>query len=62
MHNLLFANQQALAPERLAEHTKTLGLDATAFQKCIISPPNGTSTKSRWPTLRCPHLAARGSH
>jgi protein-disulfide isomerase len=37
MHNLLFANQQALAPEQLVGHAKTLGLDAAAFQKCLDS-------------------------
>jgi protein-disulfide isomerase len=37
MHNLLFANQQALAPDQLVGHAKTLGLDAAAFQKCLDS-------------------------
>ena len=37
MLNLLFANQQALAPEQLVGHAKTLGLDAAAFQKCLDS-------------------------
>lgn len=35
MHHHLFANQQALAPEKLPDHAKELGLDVAAFEKCL---------------------------
>ena len=35
MHDLLFQNQTALAPEQLATHGKTLGLNETVFQECL---------------------------
>ena len=35
MHDLLFQNQTALAPEQLTTHGKTLGLNETAFQECL---------------------------
>lgn len=35
MHHLLFANQQALAPDRLPGYAEKLGLDVAAFQKCL---------------------------
>ena len=35
MHDLLFQNQTALAPEQLVAHGKTLGLNETAFQECL---------------------------
>ncbi len=37
MYHLLFANQRALAPERLAGYAGELGLDIAAFQKCLSS-------------------------
>jgi protein-disulfide isomerase len=37
MHDLLFQNQQALAPEQLPDHAKRLGLDAAAFSACLAS-------------------------
>jgi protein-disulfide isomerase len=37
MHDLLFQNQAALAPEQLTTHGKALGLDETAFQECLDS-------------------------
>jgi protein-disulfide isomerase len=37
MHHQLFANQKALAPERLPGHAEELGLDVAAFQKCLSS-------------------------
>jgi protein-disulfide isomerase len=37
MHGRLFANQQALAPERLSEHAQALGLEAAAFKDCLDS-------------------------
>lgn len=35
MHHLLFANQQALAPDQLPGYAEKLGLDVAAFQKCL---------------------------
>jgi protein-disulfide isomerase len=37
MHDFLFQNQAALAPEQLPGHAKSLGLDETKFQKCLDS-------------------------
>jgi protein-disulfide isomerase len=37
MHDVLFQNQQTLAPERLPEHARRLGLDAGAFAACLSS-------------------------
>jgi protein-disulfide isomerase len=37
MHHLLFANQQALAPDQLPRYAEELGLDVAAFQKCLSS-------------------------
>lgn len=37
MHDQLFANQRALAPEALVGHAKAVGLDMAAFQKCLDS-------------------------
>jgi protein-disulfide isomerase len=37
MHHVLFANQQALAPDQLPGHAQELGLDVAAFQKCLSS-------------------------
>jgi protein-disulfide isomerase len=37
MHDLLYANQTALAPEQLSAHAKSLGLDETKFQQCLDS-------------------------
>ena len=37
MHDLLFANQHALAPDRLPGYAEKAGLDAAAFQKCLSS-------------------------
>ncbi len=35
MHDRLFANQNALAPEALSKHAEALGLDMTKFQECL---------------------------
>ncbi len=35
MHDRLFANQNALAPEDLLKHTEALGLDASKFKECL---------------------------
>ena len=37
MHDAMFRNQSALAPEQLAAHAETLGLDGSAFQECLES-------------------------
>jgi protein-disulfide isomerase len=37
MHDLLYQNQTALAPEQLVEHAKGLGLKEAAFQQCLDS-------------------------
>jgi protein-disulfide isomerase len=37
MHHLLFANQTALAPDRLPGYAEDLGLDVAAFQQCLSS-------------------------
>ena len=35
MHDVLFQNQSALAPEQLAVHAKTVGVDDAQFQQCL---------------------------
>lgn len=37
MHDRLFANQKALAPEKLPEHAQAIGLKAEAFKTCLDS-------------------------
>jgi protein-disulfide isomerase len=37
MHDILFANQQALDVTNLKKHAATIGLDAAAFEKCLDS-------------------------
>jgi len=37
MHDRLFANQRALAPEDLAGHAKAIGLDLEAYEPCFES-------------------------
>jgi protein-disulfide isomerase len=37
MHDALFQNQTALAPELLAGHAKTIGVDDAKFQQCLDS-------------------------
>ena len=37
MHDTLFQNQSALAPEQLATHAKTVGVDDAQFQQCLDS-------------------------
>lgn len=37
MHDVLFANQRALAPDQLPGYAEKLGLDVAAFQKCVSS-------------------------
>jgi len=37
MHDALFQNQSALAPEQLATHAKTVGVDDAQFTQCLDS-------------------------
>ncbi len=37
MHDALFQNQSALAPEQLATHAKTVGVNDVQFQQCLDS-------------------------
>lgn len=37
MHDLLFQNQQALAPPQLAGHARMLGVDMAQFDECLSS-------------------------
>lgn len=37
MHDVLFQNAKALAPPQLADHGRTLGLDAVKFEECLSS-------------------------
>jgi predicted DsbA family dithiol-disulfide isomerase len=37
MHDRLFANQRQLGPDDLARYAKALGLDMTAFERCIAT-------------------------
>ena len=37
MYHQLFINQRDLAPEKLPEHAKKVGLDVDAFTKCLAS-------------------------
>jgi len=37
MHNRLFANQQAVAPNNLTQYAQALGLDMPKFQQCLDS-------------------------
>jgi len=42
MHDILFQNQHALEPPRLAGHARALGLDEAAFQRCVASGRNAS--------------------
>ena len=37
MHDAMFQNQSALAPEQLAGHARTIGLEEADFQDCLTS-------------------------
>ena len=51
MHHVLFANQQALAPDRLPGYAKELGLDVAAFQKCLSGGKQGAAIREDVRTL-----------
>jgi protein-disulfide isomerase len=40
MHDALFQNQGALAPQQLAAHARTLGVDGAGFSECLSSGRN----------------------
>lgn len=46
MHDRLFANQNALAPEALLKHAEALGLDAAQFRQCLDSGKQATQIKA----------------
>jgi len=51
MHHVLFANQQALSPDRLPGYAEELGLDVTAFQKCLSGGKQGAAIREDVRTL-----------
>jgi protein-disulfide isomerase len=46
MHDFLFQNQSALAPDQLAAHARSLGLDEAKFQRCLGSGKFADAIKS----------------
>jgi len=48
MHDLLFQNQQALAPEQLPDYAKRLGLDTTAFSACLDSAKHAGAVQQNY--------------
>jgi protein-disulfide isomerase len=46
MHDRLFANQNALAPEALLKHAEVLGLDAAQFKQCLDSGKHAAQIKA----------------
>jgi len=48
MHDLLFQNQQALAPEQLPDYAKRLGLDAAAFSACLDSAKHAGAVQQNY--------------
>ncbi len=46
MHDRLFANQNALAPEALLKHAEALGLDTTQFKECLDSGKHAAQIKA----------------
>jgi protein-disulfide isomerase len=48
MHDLLFQNQQALAPEQLPHYAKRLGLDAAAFSACLDSAKHAGAVQQNY--------------
>jgi len=47
MHDMLFANQQALKPEDLIKHAEALGLDAAKFKDCLDTGKHAQEIKKR---------------
>jgi len=45
MHHVLFANQQALAPDQLSGYAEDLGLDVAAFHKCLSDGRHGAGIR-----------------
>jgi protein-disulfide isomerase len=52
MHGTLFANQQALASDRLPAYAEELGLDVEAFQKCLSSGQHAGAIREDMRTLQ----------
>jgi protein-disulfide isomerase len=52
MHDVLFANQQALAPDRLPAYAEELNLDVAAFQKCLSSGQHAGAIREDMRTLQ----------
>ena len=46
MHDRLFANQNALAPEALLKHAEALGLDMDKFKECLDSGKHSAEIKA----------------
>lgn len=45
MHDRLFANQKALAPEQLPTHAKEVGLDVAVFEQCLSSGQHAAAVR-----------------
>src|SRR5215813_9074502 len=48
MHDLLFQNQQSLAPDELPKLGTKLGLDATAFNACLTSSKHASAIQQNY--------------
>jgi protein-disulfide isomerase len=48
MHDLLFQNQQALAPEQLSGYAGRLGLEAAAFRACLDSGKHASAIQQNF--------------
>jgi protein-disulfide isomerase len=59
MHDLLFANQNALARKDLSTHAQTLALDVAAFDQCMDS--NSTAPRIRTDLADSEKAGARGT-
>jgi protein-disulfide isomerase len=59
MHDVLFENQRALAPDQLQGYAEKLGLDVATFQKCLASGRHDAEIRS---SVRVAHsLGIRGT-
>jgi protein-disulfide isomerase len=47
MHDRLFANQNALAPDALLKHAEALGLDTAKFKECLDSGKAAEAVKKQ---------------
>ncbi len=46
MHDRLFANQNAIAPDALLKHAEALGLDMTKFKECFDNGKHAAQIKT----------------